>query len=100
MTKPYHRTDLSIFCYSLSESKAIRFVRPTACTDRARPMRQPVRHSSACSKKNEAPLCFCEEHRPHMTANSIRLTMSREMRKPIRPTIRNKAGKRVRLNVM
>ena len=79
MTKPYHRTDLSIFCYSLSESKAIRFVRPTACTDRARPMRQPVRHSSACSKKNEAPLCSCE---------------------PIRPTIRNKAGKRVRLNVM
>ena len=59
-----------------------------------------VRHSSACSKKNETPLCFCEAHRPHMTANSIRLTMSREMRKPIRPTIRNKAGKRVRLNVM
>lgn len=26
--------------------------------------------------------------------------MSREMRKPIRPTIRNKVGKRVRLNVM
>ena len=63
---------------------------------------QPHRHSSACSRKNEANTLFFEAPSPRMMANSIRrpFIMSHEIRKPISPTITNRAGNRMRLNVM